>query len=302
MADVAPAAPVAPVAPAAAAKPPTGAPAASTPDATVETKYAVKIDGETRQLTMAEIQRLASKSGFADKTVRQAKEALAAAKKREAELAEREGIWDDDERLEAELAKRGKLDKLAAKRLQAKLNEQEMTPEQKRIAELEADRDAKDKRLKEVDDKEKQGKISEAAKRIQANFHGTLAKVAEAAGFPKDADSFSALHEVTREFAQLGLIDLRNFTATDAGHIVEAAQAKIDESFQRLESNVLKGLKGEALVKRLGPETVKELLRWKVNQIRNPTAAPAGAAPVAAKPAEQKYESPADFQRRMRGE
>lgn len=66
-------------------------------------------------------------------------------------------------------------------------------------------------------------------------------------------------------------------------HVMQELKEREDASFAQLEAKVTKGLKGEALAKRLGPAVVEEILRWSIEKLRG------GGAPAAAKaPAETK--------------
>ncbi len=283
---VAPAAPAAPNAPSqtpniAPPKPVVPTPVAKPPAAaapTAEPLFEVKVDGEVKKYTRAEAERLLSKSGFADKGVRQVREALAAIKAREAELTERESVWDDDEKLEAELLKRGKLDPLARKRLAVKVAEAEMTPEQK--AQQRADEaEAKLAKLEQAGkDEQEQKRLTESSQKLYVHIEDTLASAAERAGIGRDPDSFYAVYEAMTEFRDLGLIDPNQFTPAIADRICEAALENIAATDKRREASVLKGLKGKALVERLGKTVVDEVLRHKLEELRG--GGPKKAAPI----------------------
>jgi hypothetical protein len=245
----APAKPAAPAQPNGAALPP------------AEFFLETKVDGEMRKFTKEEALRALSKVGFADKTVsKMREEAKLIAEERE-RLKAQEALWEDDERLEAELEKRGKLDKLALKRLQAKAAEQELTPEQRQAA---TEKARADKLQKELDERlaiERKTKQTETVKLVQQRMESQLAQAAEKAGLGKDADSFFAVYETVREWHRLGL-------PWDAERIIETAKENIDSGFKRLEQSVTKSLKGKALVERLGKSVVDEILRYKTEELR----------------------------------
>lgn len=285
---VAPVAP-APVAPAAAKPAPTTVPvqpAAKAP-ATAETKtppapaelHEVVINGQKVKKTLTELIRDASKVGHASGVAQQAKEALRVLKEREAKIKADESIWDDDARLEAELAKRGKLDKLARKRLEEKYNESQQTPEQQEAAKARAEAEAAKKALAdrdEADKKTKQAALDEQAKNYVSK---TLAEAAERAGMPKNVDAFEACQKALADFVELGL-------PYDPDRIVETALENLDGAFKRLEESATKGLKGAALKARLGPVVWKEVLRFAAEEHRNgggrpqPIATPKPAPPA----------------------
>lgn len=265
---VAPAAPVAPVTPRPVVTPTkTGAPATA-PAAAAEPTFEVTVDGKPAQLTRKQIEKYAGKGAYADKVIQQAKEALAAVRKAEAEHAEREGIWDDEERLEAELRKRGKLDALARKRLQQGIAEAEMTPDQRALAERDAKIKALEDAQKKTEEERSQQRLNENAKRIQVHMESELAAAAERVGLTRDEEGFYAVYESMKEFRDLGLLDPKTFSSADAERICEAAKERIDGGFKRLESAVLKGLKGKALYDRLGRSVVDELNRYQIELVR----------------------------------
>jgi hypothetical protein len=245
------------------------------PAKAAEPTYKLTVDGVEREYSRAEAQKLLGKSAFADKTISQAKEEMKKLAEERERIKAQEALWDDDERLEAELEKRGKLDKLALKRLQAKAAEQEQTPEQRQAAAEKARADKLQKELDERTANEKKAKQAEAAKLVQKQMESQLAQAAEKAGLGKDADSFFAVYETVKEWHRLGL-------PWDAERIVETAKENIDGGFKRLEQSVTKGLKGKALVERLGKSVVDEILRYKVEELRG------GGAPRPPPPSQQR--------------
>ena len=274
-------------------------PAAGKTDATPEPKYMLTVDGEEREYSRSEAQKLLGKSAYADKLMRQAKEEMQRLADERAKAAADDAVWDDENKLEEHLTKKGKadlLDRLARKRLEQKVSESQMTPEQREKAAAEARAAEAEAKLKAIEAEAKQARQTEATKALQQRMHEELANAADKAGFPKDADSFYALYEVVSEFSRLKL-------PWDAERIVETARENIDGSFKRLEQSVLKGLKGKALVDRLGDAIVKEVLRYKAEEFRN-GGAKKQAAPAQSQPRQQEpsqYISPSDVANRYRG-
>lgn len=300
----APVAAPAPAAPAAQpAAPAAKAPNAVAPAAEAEPLFEVKVNGEVRKYKRSEAEKLLSKAGFADKTIQQAREALKAAAELKAKMAEQESVWDDEDKLEAELAKRGKLDLLARKRLEQKLREQELTPEQRRIAELEAAAADKDKKLKAVDEEKEQQAIGARAQHIQKRIESMLGDAWQRAGFETgDSDAFMAVYDVMREWKEIGLLPKADdFSPMFAEQVVDAARQKMEGAFKGLEAAVLKGLKGEALAKRLGDSVVNEILRFKVEQLRGGGIKKPGSPAPAAPATPETFISPQEAMKRMRG-
>lgn len=297
-------APAAPAAALATTKPTNGvAPAASgAPDAD-PIVWEGTVDGQPTKIKKSEAGKYLSKGKFADKTIQQAREALKAAAEFKAKMAEQESVWDDEDKLEAELAKRGKLDLLARKRLEQKLREQELTPEQRRIAELEAAAADKDKKLKAVDEEKEQQAISARAQHIQKRIESMLGDAWQRAGFETgDSDAFMAVYDVMREWKEIGLLPKADdFSPMFAEQVVDAARQKMEGAFKGLEAAVLKGLKGEALAKRLGDPVVNEILRFKVEQLRGGGVKKPGGPAPAAPATPETFISPQEAMKRMRG-
>lgn len=297
-------APVAAVpAPAAPAAPTNGAAPAAAPAA--EPVFKVKVNGELREYKQAEAERLLSKAAFADQAIRQSKEALKATQaEREEREALKKRIKEDKAARDQFLREHGiEPDEFTRERLSEKLREAEMTPEQKRIAELEAAKAEADKKLKAADEEKAQQRLSENAKRIQATIENELDAAWKRADFERGPDAFFAVYEVMQEFVGLGLLDPNQpFSAAMADRIIETARENIDGTDKRREAAVLKGLKGAALKKRLGPETWREVLRYAAEEFRGGGIKPAAPAPAApAKKEDPGWISPTDLQNKYRG-
>ncbi len=265
MADVAPAAPAAPNAPSTIpvtnSAPPPGAPVAAAAAPKPEAPFIeLVVDGQKQKFTEAEARKLLSKSKFADQTVRQAKEALAAAKKFQAEKEEEDKRWASDTE---ELLRKRNVDPrdFARKILERELANANLTPDQREAAERTAERDALKAERDALKAEKDQAALSENAKRIQTKMVAELDAAADKYNIPRDADSFFAIYAVAQEFHDLGI-------PFDAERIAETASQNIDGGFKRLEAAVLKGLKGQALEDRLGKAIADELVRHRVESIR----------------------------------
>lgn len=230
------------------------------PNTAAEGRHVITIDGEEVTLTTAELIRDAQKARFANKAITQAKHALRAYQQEKAEEAQR---LEAGKKNPAELLKRAGIDpdEFARAILAKKMQEAELTPEERRIQELEAENETHKQERQRAAEEKKSQRISAAAKQRQAQMLKELTAAAEKVGVPRDQDGFYAVYEAVAEFQKAGL-------PFDAERIAEVARENIDGGFKRLESAVLKGLKGKALVDRLGPEVVKEVLRFKVEEVR----------------------------------
>lgn len=240
------------------------APAATSAEAAAAAhEFEVKIDGELRKFTRTEAERALSKSGYAEKVVQQAREQLKKlAEEREQRKLE-DDAWSDEAKLEELLSKKGvDLDKLARRRLQQRVTEQEMTPEQREALKEKARADDAEKKLSAIEAEKKKARQAEATKVLQARLEGALVEAAERAGVPKgDPDAFFSIYETVKEWARLGL-------PFDADRIVESAQERVTASYDSLRKRHSKGLKGKALAEALGDDIVNEMIRYRTELLR----------------------------------
>lgn len=265
-------------------------------------KFRVKVNGEFKEYSQAEAEKLLSKAGYADLTIRQAKEELKriAAEREKYKLDE--SIFSDESKLEEWIASRNPevLDKLARKRLAAKVAEQEMTPEQREAAAAKAEAERLKKELADRDNQTKAQKAAEVQKVLQQRMEAQLLDAAVRGGLMEagksiDGESFYAVFAAVKEAKELGL-------PWNPDQIIETAKENIDGGFKRLEQSVLKGLKGKALVDRLGDAVVKEVLRFKAEEYRNGGARPVTPTqPAQQKKAEPEFMSPQEYEARRRG-
>lgn len=265
-------------------------------------KFRVKVNGEFKEYSQAEAEKLLSKAGYADLTIRQAKEELKriAAEREKYKLDE--SIFSDESKLEEWIASRNPevLDKLARKRLAAKVAEQEMTPEQREAATARAEAERLKKELAERDNQTKAQKAAEVQKVLQQRMEAQLLDAAVRgglmeAGKPIDADSFQAVYLAVKEAKELGL-------PWNPDQIIETAKENIEASFLRMERSVTTGLKGAKLKERLGPVVWKEVLRYAAEEYRNGGARPVTPTqPVQQKKAEPEFISPQEYEARRRG-
>ena len=265
-ANTAPAQPVTPTTPVQ-PKPTNGATGAETP---IE-KFKLK-DGEgEREFTRAELERRLGKTTAADRTISKLREWQKEQEKKFAELQARDSIWEDDEKLEAELAKRGKLDKFAVKRVEEKYAEHQMTPEQ-REAKAASDRaEAAEKKLKSIEAEQEQQRIHQGAKIQQQRMESMLVEAATRAGRQlPDPDLLVALNSTMGEWMEVGLLDSKQpFTAETADALIDAASGKLEGSKAEFRQALVKGLKGQALEDFVGKDVADELIRYRIELRRN---------------------------------
>lgn len=311
------AAPAAP-APAVPAVPTTAAPKApapapgAPPAAAPEQFFEVKVDGQPKKYTRAEAEKLLSKAGYADKVIQQSKEAIRAAQeaKTKAEQSAAERLQRAKERTEDFLREHGiDPDEFARQRLEKKVEEGKLTPDQKRA--LEAERKAQelaDKLAAQEKEREAEG-IKARTTQIQRHIETTLAQAAKRAGIEPGDTSFAAIHAALKEAWDLGLLPEDGMIAPHhADVIVDEAKANIEGQFGRLEKAVLNGLTGEALLKRVGDKVALEVSKALVARVRGsgsatapaPGAPPPAPPPPPAEPQPTGYLSEAEVDKKLR--
>lgn len=268
--------PAAPAAPAAKPAVPAPAPAKPPEPTTPEEFFELNISGKkekrswndpnTRKAAIEALQ----KKGFAEKSTTEARNLYKALTQRETTIAQalsqaRQGdpsALIETLGLSKEAAAKDPTPLLKAlginhdeylrAQLAQKLELSGMTPEQRRIAELEAKNAEHERKLQSVSEARRQERVAAKAKQQQAQLIRELSAASERAGIEPDERTLYAVWEVMNEFHAGGVP-----MAPDI--IIEEAKERIEGTFKRLEEQALKGLKGPALVQRLGPEIEREL-------------------------------------------
>lgn len=264
-----------PVAPQAPATPKPEAPAA--PEQTFE----LKVKGETRRLTLAQLQREAQKGLFTGDLMRQAKEAITATQKKQAELAERESLWDDDAKLEAELERRGKLDALARRRLEKKVGEAQMTPEQREAFEHRTRAEAAESKLKDIERQQAEAATAQRYEQAAKQSENELMAASERLNFERNPETFYALHSVLKEWVELGVLGEEPLTPWQAEQAITATQEKLEGARNDLQSRIVAAKDGAGLWELLGAEGRKKFNEYQLQVHRGGVKAPVAAAPVA---------------------
>lgn len=237
------------------------------PTQTVEEYLEWVEDGKPVKVTKAEALKRLSKSGFADQRTKQAADAIKAAKQREAEWAEEQKLLETDE--EAYLRKKGRdPEALARKILEKKLRDAELNDDQRAALTEKQRADAAEAKVKEFTERQEEAQLIQQAEKVQALMISDLSAAAGRAGWvitdANRGEVIDLLREEVKDSFEAGFpVD-----SEWADRIVEAAKRKHDQTFERLETAVTKGLTGEALVKRLGQRVVDEVLKHRLSEIR----------------------------------
>jgi hypothetical protein len=105
-------------------------------------------------------------------------------------------------------------------------------------------------------------------KQVFSHLEKNIIEAAKRNNMPATPDTLHLIAATASELIDLGV----PFTEDQ---LMAEVRERQDATFGELEKRVLGGLKGEALAQRLGPAVVQEILKWSVERIRGPRAAPA---------------------------
>ena len=248
--------------------------------------YKIKVDGQEVEMTQADLERYASKGKFADKAIQQARELAKAAQQRQQEYDARESqrreaakkdpdAWLKEHGIDTEEYARTKLERRVA--------EGKMTPEERRAADAEARAKSLEEQLAARAAKEEAEQSKQFESKLERDIQGSLMGAVKRAGMETSPDTLFALHEAMEDMNRLRLLPTEGGLPPHiADRIVEDAQARIDEQRGRLEKAMLGGLKGAALKARLGDAVYKEVLAHALEEVRS--RRPGYVAPVAGVP------------------
>lgn len=272
-----PSAPAATPAPAAAAPAPAPAPAETKPDT-----ITVKINGKLRNLTRDDAIRELQK-GIAS---RETFEKAAAKEKRVAQIFK--ALQDPNLAPEQEdeyLRQLGRdPDKIAERRLALRAQQAQMTPEQKRIAELEA-RIQTDERSRAERDEQSKKELQDVRDRevwskLEQEYTGEIDRAIKAGelGGMKPAEALFHMASAAEMNLEFGL-------QLSTAELLQEAKARVSEEREQVRSQAL-SLQGDALLEFLGVEAVNKVLsaareKYKRGKPIQDLAKPAAIAPAA---------------------
>jgi len=258
-------APVKPAVAPATAAPPEGAPP-------VEQKYKVKVDGQVVEMTQAEMEKWASKGRYSDKATQEAKEAIKRAKAAEERLLSEDRARKEKAKAntDAWLREHGiDPDEYAKSKLEQKVEEGKMTPEQRQAAKDRAEKADLEKKLKDIETQRQEEAKQQLTNQLQRKIETELANAAKRAGMGLGDESFYAIYESFREAFELGLlpVDANGLQPHQADRIVEEAMGRLEGAQKSLRENALK-LKGRALLEFVGKEAVDNIVAARLEEIR----------------------------------
>lgn len=277
---------------------PAPAPGAQAEGVSAEQTYKIKVDGQVVEMTIAEMERYASKGRYADKATQEAKEAIKRAKQAAADYEAREKARIEKAKTDTDAwLKEHGIDPLeyAKSKLQQKVEEGKMTPEQKRAAELEME----NKRLKQAQEEAalqaKKQQAEQLQQHLQKRIETELVNAAKRAGMSLGDDAFYAIYKSFEDAFELGLLplDAQGLTPHMADRIVEDAMGRIEGEQKNTRTQVLK-LKGQALEDFLGKEAADHIVSNRLELIRAAKGLPAGR-PGAPAPTQTPAKTPAKY-------
>lgn len=282
----APAAPSATPSAAPSAAPPDKAPVAE-PKAPSDDKITLKVNGKLRTMTRDEATRELQK-GIA---AREKFEKAASLTQKNQTLLRAAQAQSVDEKIAALQQLGFNPDEIAEARLQARARQAQMTPEQQKIAELEAKLADGERSQREAAERAERESIERQDKEIwaktEAEYIAEIEKATQAGqlvGIPP-AEALYLMAEAAEMNLEYGL-DL------PAADLIAEAKAKVEGARAELQQKVLGSLDGDSLLDYLGPEVVKKVATAAVRKFKagSPIQPLQQPAPIAEP--EQKQDKP----------
>lgn len=250
--------------------------------------FEVTIGKEKKRLTREEAQRRLQKELAGEARLR-------AASEKEKQLEER---WNKlREAPDSVLSELGiDVEKLAEQRMAERARQSMMTPEERALAERDAQLADVQKQLKTYETEKKQAALAQRQEKLFQGFEKALLTAAESAQLAADPQTFVMLSEVANEFLELGL-------PLEPAHLAAEVKERQEKGFEAHAARVLANLSGPALLEKLGPKVVDEVLKAALAkaQKKNPYApeqkadTPEATTP---QPRQKKYVTEEEFNRK----
>lgn len=279
----------------AAAKPTTPAESPAKPPASGGEKFMVKVNGRLREMTREEVIREAQKSTASRENFEKSAQLT---RKNQALL---KALADPDpDRQDEALRQLGvDPDRIAERRLAVRAQQAQMTPEQKRIAELEAEVERRESEAKTAAERAEQERLEamgrEVWEKTEQEYRAELDRAIKAGelGGMKPAEALYLM-------ADAALMNLEYGIELPASELIAEAKTKATEARTELQQKLVSGLQGEALLDFLGADAVNAVVRaavakYKAGQPIQPLDKPAPIAeppPAVEKP---KWKRPSDI-------
>ncbi len=215
-------------------------------------KYKLKIDGQEREedLSDDEVSVRLQKASGAEKRMQEAAEL------RKKFMAATEAIRSDPYAALKD-AFGIDLDEIAEKRLAAKYQEQLLPENERKELEYKRQIESRDAQLKAIKDAE-EGKHREAFEaKVLADTEAGFLTALQTSGLPQNYETLKMMAEVAKFNLQHGL-ELSP----------EQIASEVRDRAHSQTQHVLKSMRGEGLLKYLGPDVIKEVLKLSVEKIR----------------------------------
>ena len=143
-----------------------------------------------------------------------------------------------------------------------RLQREALSPEQRARLQAETERDAAQKRLKEIETQSKTAEVNAATQAIIKHLDGEFGKAATAAGLPHTTETLRRIAGYAQKLDAMQM-------PIDPGKI--AAMVKDDVTAEA--ASTIGALDGEALLNALGPATLKKIRAADVARVKGPQAA-----------------------------
>lgn len=170
------------------------------------------------------------------------------------------------------------LRKMSEAQILEAIEEEKLTPAERRAKELERERDALLSEKQKQEEERKQAAHAQEVERHKDELANLFVDTMAATGLPKSSGRF-VISRMAQLYAQNEEAGLESTPEEMAAHVMSGLQAE--------HRGVLGGLEGEALMTYLGPEVVKKVLaanlaKVKANRTNGAVVAPAVRQPTAA--------------------
>lgn len=152
--------------------------------------------------------------------------------------------------------------KMAEDRLIQDFQDKSLPPEQKQLKDLQRELDGERKRVQEFESRQKAEMERREEAQVRAQLEQNFGQALASSDLPKTHETMYMMAEVMRAGLEAG-IELSP----------EQMAGEVQKRITNLHHHVTKSLKGEALIKHLGNDVVKEVLNYSLAKARGPSKA-----------------------------
>lgn len=234
----------------------------------------LRIDGQEREFDESEVLANFQKGRNSAQMLTKAQQARADALKAKAEADGILGKLKDKGNIRNVLQELGytreELRKMSEADILEAIEEEKLSPAERRAKDLERQLAERDKEKAKQDEERQQVAHKEEVARHKDEISGLFMETMEATGLPKSSSRF-VMHRMAQLYMQNEEAGLESTPEEMAAHVMAGLQTE--------HRGVLSGLKGDALMTYLGPDVVKEVLVANLAKVR---AGKGGAAPAPA--------------------